>query len=213
MGSEPAGAEGINDAIAVERTLAGEQEAYRVLVERHSRRVYQLAYRMSGNAHDAEEIVQEAFLRAYQKLEQFAGNANFGTWVYRIAANYAIDRMRQRKSEDAGRVGVSNPLEDGIEVDPVSQVRDPRPSPERLAGSVELATRMQRALEELTPAERTAIVMRHWEGCAIEEIAAVLKSSSNATKNTVFRAVQKLRRALEQYAAPRRAAGAMGTKL
>ena len=89
MGSEPAGAGGISDAIAVERTLAGEREAYRVLVERHSRRVYQLAYRMSGNAHDAEEIVQEAFLRAYQKLEQFAGNANFGTWVYRIAANCA----------------------------------------------------------------------------------------------------------------------------
>lgn len=213
MGSEPAGAEGISDAIAVERTLAGEQEAYRVLVERHSRRVYQLAYRMSGNAHDAEEIVQEAFLRAYQKLGQFAGNANFGTWVYRIAANYAIDRMRQRKSEDARRAAVSNPVEDGIEVDPISRVRDPRPSPERLAGSVELGVRMQRALEELTPAERTAIVMRHWEGCAIEEIAAVLKSSVNATKNTVFRAVQKLRRALEQYAAPRRAAGAMGTKL
>jgi len=213
MGSEPAGAEGISDAIAVERTLSGEREAYRVLVERHSRRVYRLAHRMSGNAHDAEEIVQEAFLRAYQKLEQFAGNANFGTWVYRIAANYAIDRMRQRKSEDAGRAVVSNPPEDGIEVDPVSQVRDPRPSPERLAGSVELAARMQRALEELTPAERTAIVMRHWEGCAIEEIAAVLKSSSNATKNTVFRAVQKLRRDLEQYAAPRRAAGATRTKL
>ncbi len=213
MGSEPARAEGISDAIAVERTLAGEREAYRVLVERHSRRVYQLAYRMSGNAHDAEEIVQEAFLRAYQKLEQFAGNANFGTWVYRIAANYAIDRMRQRKSEDARRAAVSNPLEDGIEVDPISQVRDPRPSPERLAGSVELAARMQRALEDLTPAERTAIVMRHWEGCAIEEIAAVLKSSSNATKNTVFRAVQKLRCALEQYVEPRRAAGALGTKL
>lgn len=213
MGSEPAGAEGISDAIAVERTLAGEQEAYRVLVERHSRRVYQLAYRMSGNAYDAEEIVQEAFLRAYQKLEQFAGSANFGTWVYRIATNYAIDRMRQGRSEDARRIGVSNPVEGGIEVDPLSQVRDQRPSPERLAGSVELAARMQRALEELTPAERTAIVMRHWEGCAIEEIAAVLKSSSNATKNTVFRAVQKLRRDLEQYAAPRRAAGAMGTKL
>ena len=213
MGTELAGAEGISDAIAVERTLAGEREAYRVLVERHSRRVYQLAYRMSGNAHDAEEIVQEAFLRAYQKLEQFAGSANFGTWVYRIAANYAIDRMRQRKSEEARRESVSNPLEDGLEVDPVSQVRDPRPSPERLLGSAELAATMQRALSELTPAERTAIVMRHWEGCAIDEIAAVLKSSSNATKNTVFRAVQKLRRALEHYAAPRRAAGALGTKL
>src|SRR5271167_2219636 len=90
-----------SDAVAVERTLAGERDAYRVLVERHSANVYRLAYRMTGNAHDAEEVVQEAFLRGYQKLRQFAGNANFGTWVYRIAANYAIDRMRQRKTEDS----------------------------------------------------------------------------------------------------------------
>ncbi len=213
VGSEPAGAEDISDAIAVERTLAGEREAYRVLVERHSRRVYQLAYRMSGNGQDAEEIVQEAFLRAYQKLQQFAGNANFGTWVYRIAANYAIDRMRQRKTEDARREPASNPLEDGIEVDPITQVRDPRPSPEHLASNVELAARMQQALDALSPAERTAIVMRHWDGCAIEEIATVLKSSTNATKNTVFRAVQKLRRVLEEYTSPRRAARAIGTEL
>ena len=93
----------ISDAVAVERTLAGEREAYRVLVERHSQYVYRLAYRMTGNKEDAEEVVQEAFLRAYQKLQQFAGNANFATWVYRIAANYAIDRLRQRKSEDLRR--------------------------------------------------------------------------------------------------------------
>src|SRR6202165_6250347 len=86
-----------------ERTLAGDREAFRVLVERHSRKVYQLAYRMTGNQHDAEEVVQEAFLRAYQKLSQFAARANFGTWVYRIAANYAIDRMRQKKREDSNR--------------------------------------------------------------------------------------------------------------
>jgi RNA polymerase sigma-70 factor (ECF subfamily) len=86
--------EAVSDAIAVERTLAGDRNAYRVLVERYSLYVYRLAYRMTGNSHDAEEVVQEAFLRAYQKLSQFAGNSNFGTWVYRIAANYAIDRIR-----------------------------------------------------------------------------------------------------------------------
>src|SRR5215471_19040966 len=92
-----------SDAVAVERTLAGERDAYRILVERHSQNVFRLAYRMTGNRHDAEEVVQEAFLRAYQKLSQFAARANFGTWVYRIAANYAIDRMRQRRSEEAKR--------------------------------------------------------------------------------------------------------------
>ena len=78
-------------------------------------------------------------------------------------------------------------------------VKDPSASPERLAGSAELADKMKQALDALTPAERTAIVMRHWEGCAIEEIARCLKSNTNATKNTVFRAVSKLRKALEPF--------------
>ena len=103
-------------------------------------------------------------------------------------------------------------MEDGIGGGPVSQVQDPRPSPERLAGSAELAARMKAALGELTPAERTAIVMRHWEGCAIEEIAAVLKSNANATKNTVFRAVAEIRNALGAVRRARRAARAMGTE-
>jgi RNA polymerase sigma-70 factor, ECF subfamily len=204
--------EGITDTVAVERTLAGNRDAYRVLVERHSLNLYRLAYRMTGNTHDAEEVVQEAFLRAYQKLSHFAGNSNFGTWVYRIAANYAIDRIRQRNVETARQVAPSGPAEDGSEIDPVALLKDPSASPERLAGSAELAARMQQALDALTPAERTAIVMRHWEGCAIEEIAAVLKSNSNATKNTVFRAVAKLRKALEPFSDFRGTARAMGTE-
>ena len=202
----------ISDALAVERTLAGERDAYRVLVERHSRNIYQLAYRMMGNRPDAEEVVQEAFLRGYQKLKQFAGNANFGTWVYRIAANHAIDLLRQRKADDSRRQVSGRISEDGEEVDVLGRVTDPGPSPERLAGSTELAARMTEALGTLTPAERTAIVLRHWDGCAIEEIAAVLKSNSNATKNTVFRAVAKLRKALEPFAEARGTARAMGTE-
>src|SRR5246500_4087495 len=121
-------ATGDSDAIAVERTLAGDRDAFRVRVERHSRNVFRLAYRMTGNQHDAEEVVQEAFLRAYQKLGQFAARANFGTWVYRIAANYAIDRMRQRKSEDAQKVEPAV-HEDGTENDPVTLVHDAAPTP------------------------------------------------------------------------------------
>jgi RNA polymerase sigma-70 factor (ECF subfamily) len=206
-GSEPVA---ITDALAVERTLAGDRDAYRVLVERYSLYIYRLAYRMTGNSHDAEEVVQEAFLRGYQKLSQFAGNSNFGTWVYRIAANYSIDRIRQRNIEEARQATPSRPTEDGLEVDPVALVKDPSASPERLAGSAELAAKMKQALDALTPAERTAIVMRHWEGCAIEEIAAVLKANTNATKNTVFRAVSKLRKALEPFAEFRGTARAMG---
>jgi RNA polymerase sigma-70 factor, ECF subfamily len=204
--------EAIADALAVERTLAGDRDAYRVLVERYSLYIYRLAYRMTGNSHDAEDVVQEAFLRGYQKLSQFAGNSNFGTWVYRIAANYSIDRIRQRNVEEARQATPSRSNEDGLEIDPIVQVKDPSASPERIASSAELAERMKQALSELTPAERTAIVMRHWDGCAIEEIAAVLRSSTNATKNTVFRAVAKLRKALEPFAEFRRTARATGTE-
>jgi len=211
-GRDTVDGEAISDNVAVQRTLEGDRDAYRVLVERHSRSVFRMAYRMSGNSHDAEEVVQEAFLRAYQNLEKFAGEANFGTWVYRIAANYAIDRIRQQNSEKARRQTPSSVGEDALEVDPLSTIRDPAPSPERLAGSAQLAAKMKKALEALTPAERTAVVMRHWEGCAIEEIAAVLNSNPNATKNTVFRAVGKLRKALEPFAGSNQAARAMGTE-
>jgi RNA polymerase sigma-70 factor (ECF subfamily) len=201
-----------SDAVAVERTLAGDREAYRVLVERHSRNVYRLAYRMTGNQHDAEEVVQEAFLRAYQKLSQFAARANFGTWVYRIAANYAIDRMRQRKSEDSNRALPARETEEGAVMDVMSTVPDAAPSPERLAQSGQLAAKMRVALRELTPAERTAFVMRHWGGSGIEEIAAALNSSASAAKNTVFRSVQKLRKALEPFVEQRGRARAIGTQ-
>src|SRR5258707_12580594 len=141
-----------SDAIVVERTLGGDREAFRVLVERHSRNVYRLAYRMTGNQHDAEEVVQEAFLRAYQNLSQFASRANFGTWVYRIAANYAIVRMRQKKSEDSNRALPARETEDGAEMDLMSTVPDAAPSPERLAQSGQLAVQMPQALRDLTPA-------------------------------------------------------------
>jgi RNA polymerase sigma-70 factor, ECF subfamily len=199
-----------SDAVAVERTLAGDRDAYRVLVERHSHNVFRLAYRMTGNRHDAEEVVQEAFLRGYQKLGQFAARANFGTWVYRIAANYAIDRMRQRQKEESRREAPK--VEHSDEIDPLNRVKDEAPTPERLTQSIELRKQMELALAALSDAERTAFVMRHWEGCGIEEIAAVLKSSSNATKNTVFRAVQKLRQALQPFVGKRSQARAIGTE-
>src|SRR5713101_4713555 len=135
---ESANAIADSDALAVERTRAGDRDAFRALVERHSQSVFRLAYRMTGNRHDAEEVVQEAFLRSYQKLGQFAARANFGTWVYRIAANYAIDRMRQRRKEESRREEPSVEREDGMENDPLSRVPDPAPTPERLTQSLQL---------------------------------------------------------------------------
>src|SRR3989441_13055980 len=181
-----------SDAIAVERTLAGDRDAYRVLVERHSHNVFRLAYRMTGNRHDAEEVVQEAFVRGYQELGQFAARANFGTWVYRIAANYAIDRMRQRQKEESRREAPRVGDPDGMENDPLNRVKDEAPTPERLTQSIELRKQMEQARAALSDVERTAFEMRHWEVCGSEEIEEVFKVNSKAAKRMVFLSVVKL---------------------
>src|SRR5260370_40524871 len=119
---------------------------------------------MTGNSHDAEEVVQEAFLRAYQKLQQFAGNANFGTWVYRIAANYAIDRLRQKKNEDARREAPSRATEGETELDPLSRLKDSAPNPERLAGKAQMGAKKQKAFRGRSPAGGPAGLVGEWEG-------------------------------------------------
>jgi len=99
-----------------------------------------------------------------------------------------------------------------MESDPLNNVQDAAPTPERLTQSLELRKHMEIALAALSESERTAFVMRHWEGCGIEEIAVVLKSSSGAAKNTVFRAVQKLRQSLQPFIGRTTQARAMGTE-
>ena len=89
-----------SDAVAVARARAGDQDAFGLLVERHSIRLFQLVYRMTGNEQDAEDVVQETFLRAYKQLNRFESRAGFGTWLHRIAANCSLDLLRKRKRQD-----------------------------------------------------------------------------------------------------------------
>jgi RNA polymerase sigma-70 factor (ECF subfamily) len=175
----------ITDGAAVERVRAGNADAFRVLVERHSRAVFRLAYRMTGNQQDAEDTVQETFLRSYRQLHNFDGRAAFSTWIHRIAANCAIDLIRSRKKRES----------DGVDLLERHAARDP--SPERLTASAEVSRMLGPALDELSSTERAAFVMRHYEGLGIEEIGRVLGVQPNAAKHSVFRAVQKLRRALQ----------------
>src|SRR4029450_6178457 len=84
------------DAAVIAQARGGDSEAFRMLVERHSRAVYQLAYRVTGNAQDAEDVVQETFLKAYRQLGRFEARSSFGTWLHRVAANCAIDAIRRR---------------------------------------------------------------------------------------------------------------------
>jgi len=89
-----------SDAVAVANARDGDQDAFRVLVERHSHALFRLAFRMTGNEQDAEDIVQDTLLRAYRQLDKFESRANFGTWLHRIAANCALDLLRKRKRRE-----------------------------------------------------------------------------------------------------------------
>lgn len=188
----------LNDVLAVSRARSGDPDAFRVLVERHSRSLFRLAFRMTGNQQDAEDVVQESFLRAYKQLAKFDERASFGTWLYRIAANCSLDLVRSRKRRSEH---LAPPADSGSEVeDPVVSLPSPGPTPERVALSGEIRERVAEALRDLSPTERTAFVLRHFEGMCMEEVSRVLDCQPGAAKHSVFRAVQKLRRALEPIA-------------
>jgi RNA polymerase sigma-70 factor, ECF subfamily len=143
--------------------------------------------------------VQETFLKAYKQLHRFDGRSAFGTWLYRIAANCSLDLIRARKNRREQQASADSE-NSGEKRDWLEQVAAPDPSPERLARSGQVASLLKPALEQLTDLERTAFVLRHYEGCGIAEIASALGVETNAAKHSVFRAVQKLRRALEPVA-------------
>lgn len=180
-----------NDHATIQAVLAGDKEAYGTLVVRHSQTLFRVAYRITGNEADAEDVVQEAFLRGYRKLEGFESRANFGTWIYRIAIHCALDKVRHRRGDEVSRVGDAN----DPELDQL-QVADSKAGPERLVLSGEIGSMQQAALSSLTATERTAFVLRHMEDCTTAEIGAALGIDPNAAKQAVFRAVQKLRRRL-----------------
>jgi RNA polymerase sigma-70 factor (ECF subfamily) len=180
------------DAAAAEAARLGDQQAFRVLVERHSHALFRLAYRMTGNEQDAEDLVQETFLRAFKQLKNFDGRAAFGTWLHRICVNRSLDTLRARKT----RKEVSQPLTDDS-VNWLDRVAAPQPSPERWTHSGEITGLLEPALQQLSESERIAFVLRHYEDQPIEEIARTLGVRTNAAKHSVFRAVQKLRRMLE----------------
>jgi RNA polymerase sigma-70 factor, ECF subfamily len=177
-------------AAVLARARQGDSEAFRALVEQHGRSVFRLAYRMTRNEQDAEDVVQESFLRAYRQLGRFESRANFGTWLYRIVANCSVDLMRSKQSRHDQMRGES--LDAAAEM-PASDT----PGPERLARSAEVERRVQDALNGLSPLERAAFTLRHYEGRSIDEISKMLGLGTSAAKHSVFRAVKKLRIALE----------------
>jgi len=179
---------GKSDRAAIRAVLAGDKEAYGALVARHSQNLFRVAFRITGNEADADDVVQDAFLRGYQKLESFESRSEFGTWIYRIAVRCALDRIHGHAADESSRVAeATDPEQDEV------QVADDSAGPDRLLLSGEIGAMRELALRSLTATERTAFVLRHMEDCTTEEIAAALEIAPNAAKQAVFRAVQKLR--------------------
>ena len=183
-----------SDAATVARVCAGEEEAFGLLVERHSRNVFRVAYRMTSNEQDAEDVVQETFLKAYRQIGRFESRASFGTWVYRIAINCAHDLMRQRPKGAATAVDFD---ETTLSSAQSRAAGGAPPDADRMVFSAEVKQRVTETLSELSQNERAAFVLRHFEGLSIEEVGRTLGLRTSATKHSIFRAVQKMRRALE----------------
>jgi len=177
-----------NDLELVEQARAGDSDAFRELVEGYSQRIFRTAFRLTGSEENAEDVVQEAFLRAYRKLHLFDGRSQFGTWLHRIAVNCAMDLMRKE-----GRRSHREIVEERTELEAMVN-GDPRP--DRMAESSEVRRAVKRVLRELSPTERTAFLLRHFEGHSSAEIGRILGIRAGASRNAVFRAVKKLRVAL-----------------
>lgn len=173
------------DEIVIDKARGGDQDAFRVLVERHARAVFRLAFRMTGNEVDAEDMVQETFLKAWKQLAKFDGRASFGTWLHKICANRSLDHIRARNRKQ------------DVPFESAAPVAADSPSPERLALSSQVNAILGPALDQLSEMERAAFVLRHYEGLGIDEISAALGVQPGAARHSVFRAVQKVRKALE----------------
>src|SRR5260370_3627525 len=176
---------------SLEQAQQGNHDAFRLLMEHHARAVYRVAYRMTGNQHDAEDLTQETFLRAWKYLGRFDGRASFATWLYRICSNCALDHHGSK-----GRRPAASSYPGTDDEDIFQRVASPEPSPERVASSSEVAALLAPALEELSGMERVAFVMRHYECASVETIVESLCIREGASIHSIFRSVQTIRRAM-----------------
>lgn len=174
----------MNEILLISRARGGDREAFGALVEQYRDNVYRLAYRMCGNAYDADEAAQEAFVAAWRALPNFRGDAKFSTWLYRLTTNAAIDVMRREKRHQT--VG------DGEMVD----VADDADSPQETVERTEQQEAVQKALSTLSEEYREVLLLRYMEELDYAEIAEVLQLPSGTVKSRINRAKTALKTAL-----------------
>jgi RNA polymerase sigma-70 factor (ECF subfamily) len=186
----------IDDTTLVREAQRGNRTAFEELVRYYYQPVLRLAMHLTGSQTDAQDVYQEAFLKAYKSIGNFRFECSFYTWIYRIVTNICLDHIRKRnvRKEDAPVATDQS----GDEFDVLSQVPDGRATanPERDLMARELGSRINRALEKLTPRERMVFELKHYQGLKLRTVGEILHTTEETAKNTLFRATQKLRGAL-----------------
>ncbi len=171
----------------------GSRAAFDLLVRQYDQAVLRLALHLTGSEQDAQDIHQEAFLKAYRYLGNFRFECSFYTWIYRIVTNLCLDQLRRRKSrreDPAVMIDAS-----GEEMDLLSNVSDDRAgaNPDRELQRKILGQKIQAALDTLTPRERMVFELKHYQGLKLRTIGEMLNTTEETAKNTLFRATRKLR--------------------
>src|SRR5436305_5123791 len=185
-----------DEMVLVNAAKAGDVGAFEELIRRYDRNVFRIAQHITQNREDAEDVVQDAFFKAYSNLAQFQGQSKFYTWLVRIAVNEALMKLRRRKPERT----VSLDEEIKTEDDSVPrEVADWSPNPEQMYNQAELRDILTRTIQGLPPGFRTVFVLRDVEGLSTEETAQALELSIPAVKSRLLRARLQLRERLSRF--------------
>ena len=184
---------GFDEAPLVARAKAGDANAFSELVSHYERRVFRMAKQITQNDDDAEDVLQETFLKAYTHLDNFQGNSKFYTWLVRIAVNEALMKLRKRRSDRT--VPLDEPIDTG-EDEMVREIAVWDENPEESYSREELGEILDQAIQSLKPAYRTVFLLRDIEELSIEDTAEALKLSISAVKSRLLRARLQLREKL-----------------
>ena len=185
----------VPDDELVRRVQAGNNEAFEELVRRYERKVYNITYRLMGNEQDASEALQDAFLRAYRFINRFQFKSSFFTWLYRIATNVSLSKLRKRDKVDM--VSIDEPLNEAGDLP--FEIPDHRFGPEQLMKQRELRQALQDAVDKLPADYKSVVVLRDLEGLSNEEVSKVLSLSVAAVKSRLHRGRLVLRDQLAKY--------------
>ncbi len=184
------------DIALVERAKAGDTAAFEVLVRQYDRQIYRTALHITQNREDAEDITQDVFFKAFQKLEQFQGNSKFSTWLVRIAVNESLMRLRRRKTSRTVSMDQDVETEEGAIPRDFAEWR---PNPEQIFSQSELGDILRKTIAGLPPGFRTVFTLRDIESLSTEETAEALGLSIPAVKSRLLRARLQLRERLSRY--------------